>query len=82
MRNKVKTLKKFNRKNNGKEGITLLVYIVQFVKSSDNIAPRSPNNAPEAPTEMLFLMNRDERTLPPNPAIRYIMPIRTANIIK
>ena len=34
--------------------ITLSVYIVQFVRSSDNIAPRSPNNAPDAPTEMLF----------------------------
>lgn len=54
------------------------MYIVQLVKSSESIAPRSPNKAPEAPTEMLFLMKRAERTLPPNPERRYIAPIRTA----
>ena len=41
------------------------------------MAPRSPNRAPEAPTEMVFLMNRDESTLPPTPETRYMMPILT-----
>ena len=39
----------------------------QFVISSESIAPRSPKRAPEAPTEMLFLMNKEDSTLPPNP---------------
>lgn len=46
--------------------------------SSDSIDPRSPNKAPEAPTEILFLKRRAERTLPPNPDTRYITPIRAA----
>jgi hypothetical protein len=41
--------------------------MLQFVISSESIAPRSPKRAPEAPTEMLFLINREESTLPPNP---------------
>lgn len=46
--------------------------------SSENIAPRSPNKAPEAPTEMLFIKRRAERTEPPKPDSRYITPMRTA----
>lgn len=51
--------------------------MVQLVRSSDNIAPRKPKRAPEAPTEMLVLIKRDETRLPPNPEKRYITPIRT-----
>lgn len=51
--------------------------MVQLVISSDNIAPKSPKRAPEAPTEILFLTKREERTLPPNPDTRYITPILT-----
>lgn len=39
--------------------------------------PSRPNKAPEAPTEMLFLRRRAERTLPPNPDSKYVSPIRT-----
>ncbi|KAK8511940.1 hypothetical protein V6N12_074629 [Hibiscus sabdariffa] len=46
---------------------TLFVYMVQFVISSESIAPRSPKRAPDAPTEMSFRINREESTLPPNP---------------
>lgn len=46
--------------------------------SSESIAPSSPKSAPEAPTEILFLMKREERILPPSPDRRYITPIRTA----
>jgi hypothetical protein len=49
---------------------TLFVYMVQFVISSESIAPRRPNKAPDAPTDILFLMKREERTLPPNPERR------------
>jgi len=52
--------------------------MVQFVRSSDIIAPRSPKRALEAPTEMLFLIKIEESTLPPNPDNRYINPILTA----
>lgn len=52
--------------------------MVQLVINSDSIAPRSPNKAPDAPTEILFLMKRDDRILPPNPESRYIAPIRTS----
>jgi hypothetical protein len=41
--------------------------MVQLVRSSESMAPRSPKRAPEAPTEMWFLMNREDRTLPPRP---------------
>ena len=58
--------------------LTLLEYIVQFVISSDSIAPRSPKRAPEAPTEIWSLRNRDDSTLPPNPDTRYMIPILTA----
>lgn len=58
--------------------LTLSVYIVQFVKSSDNIAPRSPNKAPDAPTEMLFCMKREDNMLPPKPESKYSIPTRTA----
>ena len=51
--------------------------MVQFVISSDKIAPKSPNRAPEAPTEIPLLMKRDDRTLPPNPERRYRIPIFT-----
>jgi hypothetical protein len=44
--------------------------MVQFVISSESIAPRRPNKAPDAPTDILFLMKREERTLPPNPERR------------
>lgn len=46
---------------------TLFVYMIQLVISSESIAPRSPKRAPEAPTEMLFRINREEITLAPNP---------------
>lgn len=58
--------------------LTLLEYIVQFVISSASIAPRSPKRAPEAPTEMWFLINRDDSILPPKPDKRYMTPILTA----
>lgn len=48
--------------------------------SSETIAPKSPKRAPDAPTEMPFLMKRAESMLPPNPDKRYIMLIRTADI--
>ena len=41
--------------------------MVQFVKSSESIAPSRPNKAPEAPTEMLLWMNNAESILPPSP---------------
>lgn len=50
-----------------------------MVKSSDSIEPRRPKRAPEAPTEILFLINREDSMLPPSPANRYITPILTAN---
>jgi hypothetical protein len=53
--------------------------MVQFVISSESIAPRRPNKAPDAPTDILFLMKREERTLPPNPERRYIAAILTEN---
>lgn len=34
--------------------LTLFVYMDQFVISSESIAPRSPNSAPDAPTVTLF----------------------------
>lgn len=46
--------------------------------SSETIPPRSPNKAPDAPTETLFLKRRAERTAPPKPDKRYTAPIRTA----
>lgn len=78
-------LKKTNKHTeNHKEltRLTLLEYIVQFVISSDSIAPRSPKRAPEAPTEVWSLINRHDRTLPPNPDTRYITPILTAMNLK
>lgn len=45
--------------------------------SSESIDPRSPNRAPEAPTEMLFLRRRAERTAPPKPDRMYTVPMRT-----
>lgn len=48
------------------------------MRSSESIEPRSPKRAPEAPTEMLFLINREDKTLPPIPDNRYITPILTA----
>jgi hypothetical protein len=60
----------FSGAENVRENVTLFVYMVQLVKSSDSMAPRRPKRAPEAPTEMLFLMNSDERTLPPMPETR------------
>lgn len=51
--------------------------MVQFVISSDSIAPRRPKRAPEAPTEMLFLIKREDSILPPNPDNRYMNPILT-----
>lgn len=53
-----------------KRSLTLFVYIDQFVISSESMAPRSPNSAPEAPTEILFCMNKEDSTLPPNPDSR------------
>lgn len=44
--------------------------MVQLVSSSAVIAPRIPNRAPDAPTEILFCMKRADKTLPPNPDIR------------
>lgn len=49
---------------------TLLEYIVQFVMSSESMAPKSPNRAPEAPTEILLLRKRAESMLPPKPDMR------------
>lgn len=56
---------------------TLLEYNVQFVMSSESIAPSKPKSAPEAPTEMFDWMKRPEKILPPNPEMTYINPIRT-----
>jgi hypothetical protein len=58
--------------------LTLLAYIVQFIKSSESIPPSKPNNAPEAPTEIPDCMNRADSTVPPKPDITYRDPILTA----
>jgi len=52
------------------------------VKSSESIEPRRPKRAPEAPTEILFLINNDDNILPPIPDNRYITPILTENFKK
>ena len=57
--------------------LTLLAYIVQFVMSSESMAPSSPKSAPDAPTEMLDLMKRADIRLPPSPERMYMMPILT-----
>lgn len=54
---------------------TLLSYIDQLVMSSDSMPPSKPKRALEAPTEILFWMNRDESKLPPNPDITNSSPI-------
>lgn len=65
---------------------TLFAYIVQFVMSSESIAPKSPKSAPEAPTDMVGfsagLIFSDESKLPPNPDTTYKHPIFTAKIHK
>lgn len=62
--------------------LTLSVYMVQFVISSESIDPRRPNRAPDAPTETEFLTKRAETMLPPIPETRYITPTRTAESTK
>lgn len=61
---------------------TLLAYIVQFVRSSESMPPSKPNRAPEAPTEIVVRMNKDDNKLPPTPDIVYNKPIRTAHKIR
>lgn len=65
---------------------TLFAYIVQFVMSSESIAPKSPKSAPEAPTDMVGfsagLRLRDESKLPPKPESTYKHPIFTAKTKK
>ena len=51
--------------------------MVQFVMSSDNIAPSNPKSALEAPTDIFDWINRAESKLPPNPEMTYSKPIRT-----
>jgi hypothetical protein len=58
--------------------LTLLECNVQLVITSESIAPMSPKRTPEEPTETLFLIKREDRTLPPNPDIKNINPILTA----
>lgn len=60
---------------------TLLAYIVQFVRSSESMHPSNPNNAPDAPTEMVLRMNKQDDMLPPSPDITYSNPIRTVEEI-
>lgn len=57
---------------------TLFSYIVQFMRSSESMAPSKPNNAPEAPTEMVVLTNKEDNKLPPIPDITYTSPMRAA----
>lgn len=47
------------------------------MNSSESIPPSNPNNAPEAPTDMVVLWNKDENKLPPIPANIYSGPILT-----
>ena len=61
---------------------TLLAYIVQFVRSSESMDPSNPNNAPDAPTEIVLRINKHDNMLPPIPDIRYNNPIRTVEEIK
>lgn len=48
---------------------TLFSYIVQLTRSSESIAPSKPNNAPEAPTEIVVRTNKEDNKLPPIPDI-------------
>jgi len=48
------------------------------MNSSDSMPPSKPNNAPEAPTDILSGMNRADSKLPPKPDITYRNPILTA----
>lgn len=43
------------------------------------MAPSNPKSAPEAPTEMVDLMNRADNKVPPNPDTTYRTPIFAAN---
>ena len=54
--------------------------MVQFVMSSESMAPSSPKRAPEAPTDISDLMDREDKRLPPNPEITYSIPIFTAHV--
>lgn len=54
-----------------------MAYIVQFVMSSESIPPSRPKSAPEAPTEILDWIKRDDNMLPPKPEITYSNPILT-----
>lgn len=40
--------------------------------------PSNPNRAPEAPTEILDAVNREDNRLPPNPDMIYNRPILAA----
>ena len=51
--------------------------MVQLVRSSESIEPRRPKRAPEAPTEISFLINNEDSMLPPIPDIMYMTPILT-----
>ena len=44
------------------------------------MAPSSPKRAPEAPTDISDLMDREDKRLPPNPEITYSIPIFTAQV--
>lgn len=61
---------------------TLLAYIVQFVRSSESMHPSNPNNEPDAPTEMVLRINKQDNMLPPIPDKRYSNPTRTVEQIK
>lgn len=45
--------------------------------SSESMPPSNPKSAPDAPTEILFWIKRDDNKLPPRPEMRYSNPIRT-----
>lgn len=45
--------------------------------SSESMPPSNPKSAPEAPTEILDWIKRDDNKLPPRPEMRYSNPIRT-----
>lgn len=50
------------------------------MRSSESIAPSRPNNAPEAPTEMVVRTNKDDNKLPPTPDRTYNKPTFAAHV--
>lgn len=59
--------------------------MLQFVRSSESMAPRSPKSAPDAPTDTVFgvedsLKCKIDNKLPPKPESMYKNPILTAKV--